>query len=89
MTLKKSTLMDIINEYFAEYVNTETDVTEVLDIVCSEYEELGQTMINITAMLGMTMFFGNKVVEQTTRGYFIYCVDTHELMDEDYNILAC
>lgn len=89
MTLKKATLIDIINNYFAEYVNTETDVTEVLDIACREYEELGQTMIDITAVLGMTMLFGLKAIEQKTEGCFIYCVDTHELMDEDYNILAC
>lgn len=80
MTIKRTTLMDIIEDATGYEVY---DLKET-----AEFEELGRTVIYVTA--DMTIREDVKGFEIVTNQicHFIYCVDFHELMDENWNVIG-
>lgn len=92
MTIKKATVRNIIESYFEE-ISTERTKYELVSFKAKEVEELGETLICIDAVEKMFQKIGGTrtnhwgELKETVR--YIYCVDTHELMNKNYKTIWC
>lgn len=84
MTIKKNTLVDIIEDA--------TGCTVLKIMKAQETEELGNRVItaDVKAAYIEKMTYGKRVevIKNEFRATFIYIVDTHTLMDDEYRVLA-